>query len=250
MQSSRNYYSMSVKLGLAKRKVTIPADLHVKMLEFKGDFGFNFGLWQSPASLRVKQLYSRWKVSCPDYIHYFNLGFYWDVLGFMLDSKVIMAYANEKIPKRKTFFSKALPTLHSLTLQHLTTPPLLLCLLPHTGPLHQGGGGAGGIHGLKEIIIDWCGPGCWFSWTAAPRGLTERKKDSHHWLSFTFSSSWHICKARCLVFFTFLICLSQGCLSYSVCVLLWTYASHLHYLSVNMGGRPKSQWPHQSHHRT
>lgn len=44
MQSSKNYYSMSVKLGLAKRKVTIPADLHVKMLEFKGDFGFNFGL--------------------------------------------------------------------------------------------------------------------------------------------------------------------------------------------------------------
>lgn len=163
-----------------------------------------------------------WKVSCPDYIHYFNLGFYWDALNFTLDCKVNMTYANEKILKI-FFFSNSLPTLHSITLQHLTTPPLLLCLLPHTGPLHQGGGGARGIHGLKEIIIDWCGPGCWFSWTAAPRGLTERKKDSHHWLSFTFSSSWHICKAHSLVSFTFLICLSQDCLSYPLCAFFFEY---------------------------
>lgn len=71
-------------------------------------------------------------------------------------------------------------------------PPHILFPLPLTKPVHQGGGGTGGIHGLKEIIIDWCGTCCWFSWTAAPMRQPKGERVSHHWLSISFSSSWHI----------------------------------------------------------
>lgn len=53
------------------------------------------------------------------------------------------------------------PQQHAATLPTtLNPPPPPFSRLPRSKPVHQGGGGAGGIHGLKEIIIDWCGPCC------------------------------------------------------------------------------------------
>ena len=145
------------------------------------------------------------------------------------------------------------------TQQHPASPPLQFSRLPHSKPVHQGGGGAGGIHGLKEIIIDWCGPCCWFSWTAAPRRQAgrERERDSQHWLSFTFSSTWHVYEAfssprppsksvhpRTL---SLLLSLSLSlslfpfvCSPLNICLSLSLTVSQ-------QGGRTKGRWPHQSH---
>lgn len=84
------------------------------------------------------------------------------------------------LPKRKTFSQ----TPHSRKPFNSVPPSLPTSRLPHSEPVHQGGGGAGGIHGLKEIIIDWCGPCCWFSWTAAPRRQAERGRERLPALAF------------------------------------------------------------------
>lgn len=97
------------------------------------------------------------------------------------------------LPKRETFSQSS----SQATQQHPTTPRLLFYCLPHSTPVHQGGGGAGGIHGLKEIIIDWCGGLAVDSVGQQHPGdrQAERDRDSPHWLSFSFSSTWHVYEA-------------------------------------------------------
>lgn len=65
----------------------------------------------------------------------------------------------------------------------------------------------------------------------------ERDRDSQHWLSFSFSSTWHVYEAFSSLV-RLILSISGPSLSHSLfplCVLLLTYASRYHYLSVNKG---------------
>lgn len=64
------------------------------------------------------------------------------------------------------------------TLQHPSTPPHSILLPPTQQTSSSGWRRADGIHGLKEIIIDWCGPCGWFSWTATPLRQTRRETEA------------------------------------------------------------------------
>ena len=66
------------------------------------------------------------------------------------------------------FFFSTTPPQHRAT-SWISFSHLPMFCLPHCKPIQPNGKGAWGIHGLKELIIDFSvGLCCWFSWTAAP----------------------------------------------------------------------------------